>query len=151
MTHFELVNRRILSVLRKTSTLSSSGSIVSARKPSLLREESRLNRAVSCRSLFTRSITTHTTTLSRINSIPIGKSNCPATTDASVAVRFSPEEKAKRPTLAYLPFGHGPRNCVGMRFAEFEIRTALVVLLRKFRFLPADDSPVCFPDSQDSS
>jgi cytochrome P450 len=40
-----------------------------------------------------------------------------------------------------MPFGFGPRSCVGMRFAEFEIRIALAVLLKKFRFVNVESSP----------
>ncbi|XP_054715661.1 cytochrome P450 3A11-like [Uloborus diversus] len=48
--------------------------------------------------------------------------------------RFSQDEKAKRDMYAYLPFGAGPRNCIGMRFALIEIKVCLAFILSNFRF-----------------
>ena len=39
-----------------------------------------------------------------------------------------------RSTDAYLPFGAGPRRCLGATFARVEARAVLVELLRRFRF-----------------
>ena len=44
--------------------------------------------------------------------------------------RLTPEAKANRPQLAHMPFGWGPRNCIGLRFALLE---ALIEVLKKFR------------------
>ncbi|CAJ0581974.1 unnamed protein product, partial [Mesorhabditis spiculigera] len=45
--------------------------------------------------------------------------------------RFEDPEAKKK--ISWLPFGLGPRNCVGMRFAEMEFKSALAALVRKFK------------------
>jgi cytochrome P450 len=53
--------------------------------------------------------------------------------------RFAPENSAARPRYAYLPFGAGPRTCVGLNFAMTEILVVLTMLLQRFRLRLAID------------
>jgi unspecific monooxygenase len=46
------------------------------------------------------------------------------------------------PRFSYLPFGAGPRACIGAQFALTEATLVLAVLARRFRIEPADDRPV---------
>ena len=43
---------------------------------------------------------------------------------------------------AYLPFDHGPRTCIGMRFAPFEMKMALISILQKYRIVLAPETEV---------
>jgi len=55
------------------------------------------------------------------------------------ADEFRPERFAhgrKTPPMSYIPFGGGPRACIGAAFGQAEARLVLTRLLRGFRFEP---------------
>ena len=56
--------------------------------------------------------------------------------------RFTPEAKQSRDPYAYMPFGHGPHNCIGMRFAQMEMKLVLARILKKYSFRVAPDTKI---------
>lgn len=54
-----------------------------------------------------------------------------------VPQRFSLERGSERPAYAYIPFGGGPRNCIGAAFAQAEAKLTLARLLQCFTFRSA--------------
>ena len=54
--------------------------------------------------------------------------------DAFWPERFAPGARTDRPKLAYLPFGGGPRICIGNSFAMMEHAIVLAAAVRHWRF-----------------
>lgn len=54
--------------------------------------------------------------------------------------RFSAENKHDIYPYSYLPFGAGPRSCIGQRFAVMEIKVALARILQNFNFSKSSGS-----------
>ena len=53
------------------------------------------------------------------------------------SLRFTKEATSARDPVFYMPFGTGPRNCVGRRFALIENKMAITQLVRNFEILPS--------------
>ncbi|KAK6303863.1 cytochrome P450 3A30 [Coregonus clupeaformis] len=56
--------------------------------------------------------------------------------------RFSKENRENIDPYTYLPFGMGPRNCIGMRFALQAIKLVIVEILQSFIFVPCKETEV---------
>ncbi|CAF1341313.1 unnamed protein product [Rotaria sp. Silwood1] len=62
---------------------------------------------------------------------------------------FIPERHTvKRHPIAWMPFGVGPRNCIGMRFALMELKMCLIQLLQQYRILPCDKTEEGFKQQE---
>ncbi|CAG7825768.1 unnamed protein product [Allacma fusca] len=60
--------------------------------------------------------------------------------------RFTKENSISRHSCAFTPFGHGPRNCIGNRFALTEGKAAIAHIILKFELEPCDKTmiPIVF-------
>lgn len=56
--------------------------------------------------------------------------------------RFSPEAEARRPRFSWIPFGAGPRVCIGAGFATLEAQLLLARIAQRFELEPADAEPI---------
>jgi len=65
--------------------------------------------------------------------------------DAFVPSRFLPENRDKIGRFQYLPFGAGPRICIGASFSIQEAIIALGHLLSRYRFDMAPNAPAPWP------
>ncbi|CAG9828101.1 unnamed protein product [Diabrotica balteata] len=56
--------------------------------------------------------------------------------------RFNDENKDKIDPYTYLPFGLGPRNCIGSRFALMETKSWFAHVLHNFEIVPTADTQI---------
>ncbi|XP_014286357.1 cytochrome P450 6k1 [Halyomorpha halys] len=55
--------------------------------------------------------------------------------------RFSPENIGSIKPYTYLPFGEGPRICIGNRFGLMQTKMGVMTVIRNFKVIPCDDTP----------
>ncbi|XP_043276577.1 cytochrome P450 9e2-like [Venturia canescens] len=65
--------------------------------------------------------------------------------------RFSEENKNNITPYTYLPFGVGPRKCIGERFALMEAKVIMAHLLKKFVFKPSNKTTKSITFAKDGS
>ncbi|XP_029646589.1 cytochrome P450 3A24 [Octopus sinensis] len=56
--------------------------------------------------------------------------------------RFAPEAKDKLNPYTFLPFGIGPRMCIGIKMARLEFKLAIATIIRKYKFVKSPKTEV---------
>lgn len=54
--------------------------------------------------------------------------------------RFMSDELKNRPSVAFMPFGAGPRNCIASRLGMVQVRCSLIMLLKEFTFSTCEET-----------
>ncbi|KYQ47425.1 Cytochrome P450 6A1 [Trachymyrmex zeteki] len=55
--------------------------------------------------------------------------------------RFCDDAVQSRHSMTYLPFGDGPRNCIGARFGVYQSKIGLIKVLRNYKFETCEKTP----------
>ena len=67
---------------------------------------------------------------------------CSGPTLTMLPCRFTAEAQQRQRPYTYLPFGAGPRSCLGVRLGLLELKLTLLHILRKFRFEACPETQV---------
>ena len=62
-------------------------------------------------------------------------------TNSQIHFRFTPEAKANRNPMYFMPFGAGPRNCIGKRLALLQAKIAAAYVFQRYKLTTCDKSP----------
>ncbi|XP_060531565.1 uncharacterized protein LOC132705147 [Cylas formicarius] len=67
--------------------------------------------------------------------------------DKFIPERFDDQNKSNIVDYTYLPFGEGPRICLGMRFGMLQSKVGIATLLRRYNFSlnPKTRTPLAYP------
>ena len=61
----------------------------------------------------------------------------------SLFYRFAPEEKDDNlHSLCHMPFGVGPRSCLGSMLAFLQAKITIISILKEYRFVRSKDTKV---------
>ncbi|CAG2121668.1 unnamed protein product, partial [Medioppia subpectinata] len=62
--------------------------------------------------------------------------------DQFIPDRFLAENRKNLVPYTYMPFGTGPRNCIGMRFALMEVKLCIAHIVKRFRFMKCAETEI---------
>ncbi|XP_067216694.1 probable cytochrome P450 6a17 isoform X2 [Linepithema humile] len=56
--------------------------------------------------------------------------------------RFMGEAAKSRPSMYFLPFGHGPRNCIGERFGILQTKISLITIVENYKIDTCENTQI---------
>ncbi|XP_017757756.1 PREDICTED: probable cytochrome P450 6a14 isoform X2 [Eufriesea mexicana] len=64
--------------------------------------------------------------------------------------RFTEEAVAARHPMSYLPFGDGPRNCIGARFAHYQTKIGIITVISNYKVVVCEKTRIPFESNSNT-